>query len=102
MTPIAGVLLGYYAQKGFKMSKKLFWSINGLTFVIGVLFMVFSAIVAPIVTRVLYPTIYTNAAPYILAANLAATINVLCSLTQASVLKFAPTWVQIIKELAYG
>ena len=102
MTPIAGVLLGYYAQKGFKMSKKLFWSVNGITLIIGVLFMAFSAIVAPVVTRVLYPTIYTSAAPYIFAANLAATINVLCSLTQASVLKFAPTWVQIIKELAYG
>ena len=34
-------------------------------------------------------------------ANLGATISVVCSLTQAAVLKFAPTRVQLIKELAY-
>ena len=28
MTPIAGVLLGYYAQRNFIMTKKKFWSIN--------------------------------------------------------------------------
>lgn len=102
MTPIAGVLLGYYAQKGFSMSRKLFWGINGITLFVGVVFMIISAIVAPPVTHLLYPTIYDSASSFIFIANLAATINVLCSLTQASVLKFAPTWLQIIKELAYG
>ena len=102
MTPIAGVLLGYYAQKNFKMSRKLFWTINLVTLFVGVLFMVFVVIVAPPITKLLYPTIFEKASPYIFAANLAATINVLCSLTQSSVLKFAPTWVQIVKEVAYG
>lgn len=35
-------------------------------------------------------------------ANLAATISVLCQLTQSAVLKFAPTWIQILKELVYA
>lgn len=102
MIPVAGVLLGYYAQKGFKMSLRLFWTINGTTIVIGAIFMIFSSIVAPPITKFLYPSLYENAQAYIVVANMAATINVLCSLTQASVLKFAPTWIQIIKELAYG
>ena len=102
MTPVAGVLLGYYAQKGFRMSSKLFWIINGITIAIGVVFMIFSSIVAPPVTNFLYSSLYTDSQSYIFAANMAATINVLCSLTQASVLKFAPTWIQIVKELAYG
>lgn len=102
MTPVAGVLLGYYAQKGFKMSSKLFWTINGSTIVIGAVFMIFSSIVAPLVTKFLYPSLYVDAQSYIRVANTAATINVLCSLTQVAVLKFAPTWIQIVKELAYG
>ena len=102
MTPVAGVLLGYYAQKGFKMSSKLFWIINGTTIAIGATFMILSSIIAPPVTKFLYPNLYLGARPYIFVANMAATINVLCSLTQVSVLKFAPTWIQIVKELAYG
>lgn len=102
MTPVAGVLLGYYAQKGFRMSSKLFWIINGTTMAVGAVFMIFSSMVAPPVTKLLYPSLYADAQSYIFAANMAATINVLCSLTQASVLKFAPTWIQIVKELAYG
>ena len=102
MTPVSGVLLGYYAQKSFKMSSRLFWIINGVTIGIGATFMIFSSFVAPPVTNFLYPSLYEDASTYIFAANMAATINVLCSLTQASVLKFAPTWIQIVKELAYG
>lgn len=102
MTPVAGVLLSYYSQKGFKMSSRLFWIFNCATIGIGVVFMAFSSIVAPPVTKFLYPSLYEDAQIYIFAANMAATINVLCSLTQASVLKFAPTWIQIIKEFAYG
>ena len=29
MTPMAGVLLSYYAQKDYVMTRKTFWKING-------------------------------------------------------------------------
>lgn len=102
MTPIAGVLLGYYAQKSFVMTKKRFWLINLTSLLGGLIFVIFSIVFAPFFTKLLYPTIYTQARSYILIANLAATINVVCSLTQSSVLKFAPTWLQIVKEVIYG
>ena len=102
MTPIAGVLLGYYAQRNFIMTKKKFWSINMIAAAGGVIFVIFSVIFSPFFTKLLYPTVFEQAAPYIFIANLAATISTVCSLTQSSVLKFAPTWLQIIKELVYG
>lgn len=102
MTPIAGVLLGYYAQDSFKMDRKKYWSINGFAFVGAVLFMIVSIILSPFITKLLYPTIYLKASQYIFVANLAATINVLCQLTQSAVLKYAPTWLQIVKEVIYG
>lgn len=52
-------------------------------------------------TNLLYPTLFSQAEKYILIANFAATISAVCTLTQSALLKFAPTWVQIIKELVY-
>lgn len=101
MTPIAGVLLGYYAQKDFVMNRRLFWGINGITFGISFLFILFAIPVSPFVLQILYPTVYEMALPYVFLANLAATINIMCSLTQSAILKFAPTWVQLIKDVVY-
>ncbi len=101
MTPIAGVLLAYYSQKGFRMTKSRFWGINGASFVFALAFLLVASFLAPFITRLLYPTIFEAAEPYIFVANTAATINVLCQLAQAAILKFAPTWLQIVKEFGY-
>lgn len=102
MIPVAGVLLGYYAQKDFFMNKKKFWIINLLAIIVGIVFIIFSWITSPLITQILYPTLYDGAKDYIFIANVAATISVVANLTQTSVLKFAPTWLQIVKECVYG
>lgn len=102
MTPVAGVLLGYYAQSNFKMTKKLFWKINGVTIALSAAFMGVLVFAAPFVLQILYPGIYQSAIPYLFWANLAATISVSGSMTQAAVLKFAPAWVQVVKEGIYA
>lgn len=102
MVPIAGVLLGYYAQKDYKMTIKKFWNINILTLVFCSLFILISIVLSPLITKLLYPTLFESAKSYLFVANLAATIGVMCSITQTSVLKFAPTWLQIVKEVVYG
>lgn len=101
MTPIAGVLLGYYAQQGFLMSRKRFWYINTISAIGGAIFIIISFVCADFFTNLLYPTLFSQAEKYILIANFAATISAVCTLTQSALLKFAPTWVQIIKELVY-
>lgn len=102
MTPIAGVLLSYFSQKNFKMTLKRFWSINILIFLFSVLFFVFAWIIAPWFTGLLYPTLIKEAIPYILYANTAAIIGVAASIIQPSVLQFAPTYWQLVKEIVYG
>ena len=101
MIPVAGVLLGYFSQNGFHMSVRKFRQINGISLFLGIGFMILAVLLSPIITKFLYPDIYMDARSYLFMANLGATISVVCSLTQAAVLKFAPIRVQLIKELAY-
>lgn len=100
--PIAGVMLGYFAQSGFRITNKRFWQINCVTLLGGGCFMGMSIIFAPFFTSILYPSVFESAKKYIFIANLAATLGVVCNLTQSSVLKFAPTWLQLVKEAVYG
>ncbi len=101
MTPLAGVLLSYYAQRGFSMSRKLFWKINVATVISGVVFCLVSVLISPWFTRLMYPSIYTDASKYLLIANITAIINVVANMTQPSVLKFAPTFWQLIIQAIY-
>ena len=102
MTPVAGVLLGYYSQKGYEMTCRKFWGINAIAVMVGVAFLGISMVISPFFTRLLYVRVYDSAAAYIIWANIASIISVICTLTQSAVLRFAPTWIQLIKEGIYG
>lgn len=102
MTPIAGVLLGYFSQKEFNMTLKKFWSINFIVLIFSVLFFILSWIVSPWFTGILYPTLIDIAEPYIFYANLASIIGVLSSLVQPIILRYAPTFWQVVKEMIFG
>ena len=101
MTPIAGVLLSYYAQIDFVMTVRRFRKTNIISLIFGAFFIVCTIFISPIVTKLLYPSFYDQVSPFLFVANLAATINVIGNLTQSAVLKYAPTWLQIIKEAIY-
>lgn len=100
-TPINGVLLGYYSQSNFKMDRKLFWKINAVVICGGTVFMGITTIISPAITKFLYPSVFNNAQRYIFMANLAAVVGVIANSIQPAVLKFAPTYFQLIKELLY-
>ena len=102
MVPIAGVLLGYYAQKDFKMSKKRFWKINITVLILSGAFYVFAFWISPWFTGLLYPTLMEQAGPYIALANLAAIISVTGNITQPAVLQYAQTYWQIVIQVIYG
>ena len=102
MTPIAGVLLSYFAQKNFVMNRKKYWLINLLVLISSLVFFVFSYFVAPWFTGLLYPTLISQAREYILFANLAAIISVAANMIQPAVLRYAPTFWQVVKEIVYG
>lgn len=102
MIPIAGVLLGYYAQSDFKFTRKRFWVINFYVLIFSTLFLGISLVAAYWFTGVLYPTLIEAAKPYIFIANLASIIGVASSMVQPAVLKFAPMFWQIIIQVVYS
>lgn len=101
MGPLAGVLLSYYAQTGFPMGRRLFWKINILSLAAGGIFMIGSMFFAAWFIGLLYPLLAAEAEPYILIANATAVVNVAGSMTQPSVLRFAPTIWQLIVQIVY-
>lgn len=101
LTPLAGVILSYYAHKGFVMNRKLFRKINMLTTAMGGFFFIVSIFVAPIITKMLYSTIFNEARDYLIIANITAIVNVVAGMIQPSVMKFAPTFWQLVIQFIY-
>lgn len=102
LIPIAGVLLGYYAQANFNMTRRLFWRINLLVAIFSGIFFVVSLFIAEWFTGLLYPTLIDSAYPYIILANVAAIIGATGSMTQPAVLRYSPMRWQIIIQIIHG
>lgn len=102
MMPIAGILLSYYARTTFVMTRKRFWRINAVVFSASIVFFLISLWLSPWFTGLLYPKYIGSAMPFIVLANLAAIIGVAALMTDPVVLKFAPTYWQIILYLTYA
>lgn len=105
MTPISSVLLGYYAQKDFKASKKLFALVNGISLAALAVFLLGCVVIGPWFTRLLYPSLYEQSAPYLFLANLAAVIQTAGNMANPMILKCCPTrymlFVTIFHSAAY-
>lgn len=102
MTPIAGVLLGYFAQKDFKASRKLFAVVNGCSLACLAVFLLGCRLFAPWFTRLLYPSLYEGAAPYILLANLASAVSIAGNMAQPMVLKACSIRWTLLTQVLYG
>lgn len=102
MTPLAGVLLSYYAQKQYVMNIKKFWKINFLMIGISIPFMGVCFVASDFVTGLFYPTLIDGARDYLLLANTSAIINVTAAMTQPAILKFAKVYWQVIIQTLYA
>lgn len=102
MTPIAGVLLGYFAQKNFRPSKRLFAMVNGISLGCLAVFLGGCLLFAPWFTELLYPTLYAQSAPYIALANLGSVVAIAGNMAQPMILKGCSTrWILAI-QILYG
>lgn len=99
--PVASVMLGYYAQTGFKMTRKRFWLINAACGIMLFAFACFSLLLGKPVTGFLFPKIVEDAASYIFIANISSAIAAIVQIIQATALKYAKTYWQIIIQIAY-
>ncbi|WP_053368312.1 hypothetical protein [Bacillus sp. FJAT-27245] len=101
VTPIAGVLLSYFSQKGFNMNRKKFTSINILFLGTALIFLILSNQYSYWITGILYPTLIDSAEPYLFLANLAAVIGVAATMATPFVLKYSPSHWPFTIELIY-
>lgn len=101
LTPMAGVLLSYYAQGDYAMTTKKFRGINITVLLFAVGFFLISLLLSDPVTGLLYPTLIASARPFLLIANITMIIASVGNMTQPAVLKYAPTWFQIVIQLVY-
>lgn len=102
MLPVAGVLLGYFAQKEFYMSRKIFNMVSGVSFIICTLFYIVSLAIAEPVVGILYPSLVNSAKQYMYLANLAAVIEIFSGMLLPIVLKYGKSYWQVIVNIVYG
>lgn len=102
MTPIAGVLLGYFSQKNFSASKKLFLLVNGISLGCLGVFLLGCWLLAPWFTKLLYPTLFQQSASYIFWANLGAVVNIAGNMAQPMLLKGCSTKYLMAIQVLYG
>lgn len=99
--PASSVLLGYISRKGFKMSLRRYWYINAGTWIIYGFFILCVIFISPWFTSVFYPTLYIDAAPYVLIGNAAAALGSIAFITQAIALKYASTKWILFMQIIY-
>ena len=99
--PMAGVLLSYFSQVDFAMSRKRFWKINVIICVAGLLSYIATIIVVDFVVKFFYPSLYKDAKPYFYLANLIPVLGVIGSMAQPSVLRYVSLKVQSMFQTIY-
>lgn len=88
--PMANVMLSYFAQQDFVMTRKRYWMINLYTCIAGAGCYVVSVISAKWVLLYLYPAYAETAAKYIHIASAIPILVMLGALAQPAVLRYAP------------
>lgn len=99
--PVASVMLGYYAQRNFKMNTKRFWMINGVCLVMLVAFTGFSLLLGKPVTGLLFPKLIDDAAPYVFIANVSCAVAALVQIIQSAAMRYAKTYWQLVIQIVY-
>lgn len=69
VAPVATVLLSYLSQEGTKISLRKYQDTFVVTLVFIAIFSLVGVVVAPFLTRLLYPTLIKDAEPYILLVS---------------------------------
>lgn len=100
LTPMAGVLLSYYAKRT-SITRRQFWQQNGVLILFCALFYFLTFKLSEPITGFLYPTLIDSSKNYLQVGNLAAIILAASSIVQPSVLKFCKTVYQPIIQIVH-
>lgn len=96
-TPISTVLLSHYSREK-NITLKGFWTINAVIFVVSILLIGLSQILAGPVTGIFYPTIIGPSVPFLFLANTAVIIFYAAGLIYPAILRFCSVKYQLVVQ----
>ena len=99
--PVASVLLSYFSQVGFNMTKKKFWSMNFAVCIVGICGYVIAIFISDSVVGYFYPSLYVDSKKYFILANLIPILGVIGSMAQPAVLRYVSLTKQSIIQTIY-
>lgn len=100
-SPLTSVLLTYFTQGKIRLSKKVYTIVNGTICAGSILFVLFCITFGSWVTKLLYPTLFCSAEPYILLATIGTAVNIAASFNGVVVLALAsPIWQTTIPAIS--
>ena len=102
MPSIANVLLGYYVQKDFIMTRKRYLLINSTSVGVCIVAFLVSIPFAPILNKLFFPELYESSLPYVIIANLATITGAAATLAQSMILRYCKTSLLLIIQVVYG
>ena len=102
VTPLAGVLLSYYTQSDFIMTRKKYLLTSFVCIILCFCSLMVINPIAPVIAEILYPNAYEEALPLIGIANVGGILVVINNMIQPAFLKAVPTFWQLIKEVFYA
>ncbi|WP_079528155.1 lipopolysaccharide biosynthesis protein [Halobacillus hunanensis] len=102
LNPISSVMLSYISNKNRKMTLKEFCIVNVTVLFFSMFTTFFTLIVSKYVLNLLYADLYVEASSLLLTANSGVILLASSSITQAIVLKYSSTYLQVVIQLVHG
>lgn len=101
-TPMASIILGYFASGKIKMSIQKFLNMNIIIFFTLFAFVFFIFFAATWITGFLYPSLISLAKPYMMIANLSSAIIASSQLLKSVALKYVDTYFILLIQMVYA
>lgn len=86
--PMSTVLLSYYAQVDFTMTKKKFWLINKTICLTAVVSYIFILLIVDYIVKFLYPSIYSSAKELFIIANIIPVLEVISNMARPAIVRY--------------
>lgn len=100
--PIANVLLSYFTKKNFKITCKKYLLLYICSIGLCALFLLIGKTIAPLVLRIIYPTLFGEADNYFISATIANLLLVSTTLIRPVVLTYSKTSSILILQIIYA
>jgi O-antigen/teichoic acid export membrane protein len=100
-TPLNGIIISYFTNYRFKVTKKLFAAAGAALVAVSALLALFCTGVSYIFVKLMYPDVFEQARPYFFLANLGQILFFLSGSLMVVVLSFTKEKLQLVINIVY-